>query len=235
MYHLNYALLLETKVNAIRHHSKEEAVSAVEKIKRAIKGHRFEIFDRDKNLDFLHHEHINKELACQIISDYITPQSLIAILKNRDREGELYLFSIRIPLGEGRKDKYIYMKCDITSYGVVKVISLHGQTEMMHPDYRQAIDKTDNDDRYFLRKLYQNWSRIYNKFNDNKMVDALSNGPESMTIVFESPIENIEEFKVNFCKTVPKDFGYKFSDIAKNMRINEGGDTVTVTLPFGHF
>ena len=45
-------ILFETKVNAVRHHSKEEAAEAVQKIKTAIKQHRFEIVDRDKNLTF---------------------------------------------------------------------------------------------------------------------------------------------------------------------------------------
>ena len=50
-------ILLETKANAIRHHTHEEAADAVAKIKQAIKAHRFEIADRDKNRDFMHNEH----------------------------------------------------------------------------------------------------------------------------------------------------------------------------------
>ena len=104
---------------------------------------------------------------------------------------------------------------------------------MMHADYRQATDRTDEDVSKFMRNLYKNWERIYNRFNDNKMVDCLPNGDEDITIVFEHPIEDTEEFRKNFCRTVPKDYGYKYKDIEHNMTIE--GDCVKVHLPFGKF
>ena len=91
----------------------------------------------------------------------------------------------------------------------------------------------DDDNRRFYRKMFQNWQRIYNKFNDNKMVDSLPNGPEDVTIVFEHPIEDTEEWRKNFCKTVPKDYGYRYKDIEKNMKVE--GDCVRLHLNIGRF
>ena len=223
-------ILLETKANAIRHHTFEEASNAVAKIKQAIKAHRFEILNRDKNLDFMHHEHLNKETSCQIIDMYLEPKNLICILPNRNKDGEeLYLFSVCVPVKD--RKKYIYLKCEILPYGKVVAISWHGQNEMIHPDYRQATDKTDDDAEHYLRKLYKNWERTYNKFNDNKMIDWLPNGDEDVTIVFEHRVS--DEDKVNICRSVPKDYGYKYKDIEKNMIIE--GDCVKIHLPFGKF
>lgn len=225
-------ILFETKVNAIRHHSKEEAFEAVQKIKTAIKQHRFEIVDRDKNLNFLHDERLSKETACQLIDMFIEPKNLIAILPNRNKEdGELYLFSIVVPVRD--RKKYIYLKVEITSYGKVICISMHGQNEMMRVDYRQATDRTGTEARNFMRKMYQNWERAYNSFNDNKMIDAFPSSDEDITIVFKHSIDDTEEFRKNFCRTVSKDYGYKFKDIERNMSIE--GDCVKVHLPFGHF
>lgn len=225
-------ILLETKANAIRHHTPEEAAEVVAKIKQAIKAHRFEIADRDKNRDFMHNEHLTKETSCKIIDMFLEPKNLICILPNRNKEGgELYLFSVCVPVKD--RKKYIYLKCEIFPYGKVVAISWHGQNEMMHADYRQATDRTEQDVSKFMHNLYKNWERIYNRFNDNKMIDCLPNGDEDITIVFEHPIEDTEEFRKNFCRTVPKDYGYKYKDIEHNMTIE--GDCVKVHLPFGHF
>ena len=163
---------------------------------------------------------------------FIEPKNLIAILPNRNKEdGELYLFSIVVPVRD--RKKYIYLKVEITSYGKVICISMHGQNEMMRVDYRQATDRTGTEARNFMRRMYQNWERVYNSFNDNKMIDAFPSGDEDITIVFKHSIDDTEEFRKNFCRTVPKDYGYKFKDIERNMSIE--GDCVKVHLPFGHF
>lgn len=135
--------LEETKVNALRHHTKEDAVWAVDKIKQAIKSHRFEIADRDKNLDFMHDERLSKETSCRIIDMYLEPKNLIAVIPNRNRDGrELYLFSLCVPVRD--RKKYIYLKMEITSYGKAVAISWHKQNEMMHVDYRRAEDYVDS-------------------------------------------------------------------------------------------
>lgn len=226
------SILLETKANAIRHHTPEEAASAVAKIKQAIKAHRFEIADRDKNRDFMHNEHLTKETSCKIIDMFLEPKNLICVLPNRNKEGgELYLFSVCVPVKD--RKKYIYLKCEIFPYGKVVAISWHGQNEMIHPDYRMSVDKTDGDNKYFYRKMFQNWERVYNRFNDNKMVDFLPNGPEDVTIVFEHPIDDTEEWRKNFCRTVPKDYGYHYKDIEKNMIVDN--DCVRLHLNIGRF
>lgn len=225
--------LFETKVNALRHFSYSEAEEIVKKIKEAIKNHNFEILNRDKNIDFMHDEGINKENSCQIIDLFLNPKNLIAVIPDWDHPGkELYLFSIKISM-ENKKDKFIYLKIRLTTYGKVIAVSWHGQTEKIRVDYRQAEDKTEADTSKFFRKLYQNWERIYNRFNENKMIDCLPNGDEDITIIFEHPIEDTLEFRKNFCKTVPKDFGYKFKDIENSMVIEE--DYIKVHLPFKKF
>lgn len=225
--------LEETKVNALRHFSYEEATAVVQTIKDSIKKYKFDIINRDKNLDFMRAEHIDKKSSMFIIDKFLEPKSLIAVVPNRNKPNEeLYIFSVCVPVRD--RKRYIYLKVELTSYGVVKAISWHGQTEMMHPDYRQATDKTDDDDAYFYRKMYMNWERTYNRFNqDNKMIDCLPNGPEDMTIVFEHPVEDTDQFRVNFCKSVPKDYGYHFKDIERNMKIEN--DCVMVHLPFKKF
>lgn len=224
--------LEETKVNASRHHSKEEAEAVVATIKDSIKRYKFDIIDRDKNLDFMHIEKLDKKLSMMIIDRFLEPRSLIAVVPNRNKpDEELYIFSVCVPVRD--RKKYIYLKVSLRSDGVVKAISWHGQTEMMHPDYRQASDKTDKDNEYFYSKMFKNWANLYNRFNNNKMIDCLPNGAEGMTILFERPIEDTEEFRKNFCKTVPKDYGYHFKDIERNMKVEN--DTVQVILPFGKF
>lgn len=220
----------ETKVNAARHHSREEAEAVVATIKDSIKRYKFDIIDRDKNLDFMYAERLDKKSSMYIIDKFLEPRSLIAVVPNwNNAHEELYIFSVKVPVRD--KDRYIYLKVSLRHDGVVKAISWHSQTEMMHPDYRYASDKTPEDDQYFYRKIFMNWSRTFNRFNKNKMVDCYSNGPESMTILFEQPIEDTEEFRKNFCKTVPKDYGYHFKDIAENMKVDY--DTVRIILPFG--
>lgn len=224
--------LEETKVNAYRHHTKEEAEAVVATIKDSIKRYKFDIINRDKNLDFMHSEGIDKKGSMYIIEKFLEPRSLIAVVQNRNNpDEELYVFSIMVPVRD--RKKYIYLKVSMRSDGVVKAISWHGQTEMMHPDYRMAVDKTDDDNRRFFRKMFQNWQRIYNKFNDNKMVDCLPNGSEDVTVVFEHPIEDTTEWRKNFCKTVPKDYGYHYKDIEKNMKVE--GDCVRLHLNIGRF
>ena len=222
----------ETKVNAYRHHSKEEAEAVVATIKDSIKRYKFDIINRDKNLDFMHNEKLDKKTSMYIIDKFLEPRSLIAVVQNRNNPNEeLYVFSIMVPVRD--RKKYIYLKVSMRSDGVVKAISWHGQTEMMHPDYRMAVDKSDDDNRYFYRKLFQNWERVYNKFNDNKMIDVLPNGPEDVTIVFEHPIDDTEEWRKNFCKTVPKDYGYHYKDIEHNMKVED--DCVRLHLKIGRF
>lgn len=224
--------LEETKVNAYRHYSKEEAEAVVATIKDSIRRYKFDILDRDKNLDFMHNEKIDKKASMFIIDKFLTPQSLIAVLQNRNRpDEELYVFSVAVPVRD--KKRYIYLKVSLRSDGVVKAISWHAQNEMMQPDYRMATDKTENDDNQFYQKLFKNWQRIYNKFNDNKMIGIISNGPEDATILFEKQIKDTEEWRKNFCKTVPKDFGYRFKDIENNMKVDY--DKVRLHLKIGKF
>lgn len=221
-------ILFETKVNAIRHHSKEETLEAVQKIKTAIKQHRFEIVDRDKNLDFLHDEHLSKETACQLIDMFIEPKNLIAILPNRNKEGgELYLFSIVVPIKE--RKKYIYLKVEITSYGKVICISMHGQNEMMHVDYRKATDSPDN---YVLQKMAKIWMNTYNKFGVVKIKDFQVEN-DDVTFYFEEPISEDQDIAKDIARAVPKDFGYRFKDIINNISFDD--ESVTIYLPFGKF
>ena len=123
----------ETKVNAYRHHSKEEAEAVVATIKDSIKRYKFDIINRDKNLDFMHNEKLDKKTSMYIIDKFLEPRSLIAVVQNRNNPNEeLYVFSIMVPVRD--RKKYIYLKVSMRSDGVVKAISWHGQTEMMHPD-----------------------------------------------------------------------------------------------------
>lgn len=222
-------VLFETKVNAIRHHTKDEAADAVRKIKDAIKVHRFEICDRDKNLDFLRNEHLNKEMACKVIDMFLEPKNLIAIIPNRNKDGkELYLFSLVVPVRD--RKKYIYLKVEITSYGKVYCISFHGQNEKMHADYRQATDSPDN---YILEKMATVWQKTYNKFGQIKLLSATVNG-DDITFHFEQPVDESDRAVItDLAKAIPKDFGYKFVDVIRNNSFEDGD--IVVNLPFGHF
>ena len=72
----------ETKVNAYRHHSKEEAEAVVATIKDSIKRYKFDIINRDKNLDFMHNEKLDKKTSMYIIDKFLEPRSLIAVVQN---------------------------------------------------------------------------------------------------------------------------------------------------------
>lgn len=222
-------VLFETKVNAIRHHTKDEAAVAVRKIKDAIKVHRFEICDRDKNLDFLHNEHLDKDMACKVIDMFLEPKNLIAIIPNRNKDGkELYLFSLVVPVRD--RKKYIYLKVEITSYGKVYCISFHGQNEKMHADYRQTIDSPDN---YILEKMATIWQKTYNKFGQVKILSATADG-DDITFHFEHPIDENDKMTItDLAKAVPKDYGYKFTDIMKNKSYDNGD--IIVNLPYSRF
>lgn len=218
--------LEETKVNAIRHHTKEDAAWAVDKIKQSIKAHRFEIADRDKNLDFMHDEHLSKETSCKVIELYLEPKNLIAVIPNRNKEGgELYLFSICVPVRD--RKKYIYLKVEITSYGKVVAISWHKQNEMMHADYRQAVDFTDN---RILMQMMKVWQRTYNKFAKNTMIGGEVED-DYVIFRFENELDSID--MTNLYKTAPKDFGYKFKDIQNNTEYES--NKARIFLPFGKF
>lgn len=222
-------VLFETKVNAIRHHSKEEAVEAIRKIKLAIKQHRFEIVDRDKNLDFMHDEHLNKETACMIIDKFLEPKNLIAILPNRNKEGgELYLFSLCIPVKD--RVKYVYLKVEITSYGKVIAISFHKQNEKMHADYRQA---TDNPDNVILKKMAQVWTRTYNKFGRVGLDDATVDGDDIIFTFERSVNDDDDDVLQDLARSVPKDFGYRYKDVVNNVSYHDG--KIIINFPFGKF
>ena len=64
-------------------------------------------------------------------------------------------------------------------------------------------------------------------------LEFLPNGPEDVTIVFEHPIDDTEEWRKNFCKTVPKDYGYHYKDIEHNMKVED--DCVRLHLKIGIF
>ena len=97
----------ETKVNAYRHHSKEEAEAVVATIKDSIKRYKFDIINRDKNLDFMHNEKLDKKTSMYIIDKFLEPRSLIAVVQNRNNPNEeLYVFSVMVPVRD--RKKYIY-------------------------------------------------------------------------------------------------------------------------------
>lgn len=222
-------ILFETKVNAIRHHSKTEAEEAVVKIKNAIKQHRFEIVRRDKNLDFMHNEHLNQETSCKLIDMFLEPKNLIAILPNRNKEGgELYLFSLCIPVRD--RKKYIYLKVEITSYGKVIAISWHGQNEKMHTDYRKATDSPDN---FILEKMADVWRKTYNRFGKVGLDETQVNG-DDIIFTFERPVTDDDTDVIqDLCKSVPKDFGYHYKDVNNNKRFQDG--KIIINFPFGKF
>ena len=223
-------ILRETKVNAIRHHSKEEAAAVVDAIKDSIKKYKFDILDRDKNLDFMHEEHVNKEMSKIIIDKFLEPRNLVAVLQNRnDPTSELYLFSMAVPVGPGRV-KYIYLKVDISSDGRVKAISWHKQNEKMQVDYRGA---TDNSDSSYLKRMGRTWMRLFNNVSDTKILEAYPEGDE-ITFIFERPVNDDDNDIVqNLARSIPKDFGYKARDVFNNISFRNGD--IKVHLKFGHF
>ena len=104
----------ETKVNAYRHHSKEEAEAVVATIKDSIKRYKFDIINRDKNLDFMHNEKLDKKTSMYIIDKFLEPRSLIAVIQNRNNPNEeLYVFSVMVPVRD--RKKYIYLKVSMRS------------------------------------------------------------------------------------------------------------------------
>lgn len=222
--------LSETKVNPVRHFSQEEAVAVVDTIKDACRRHRIEIIDRDKNLEFIHEQHLSKETAIEVINRFIEPKNLIAVLQNRNKENsELYLFSIGVPLPNGSK-RYIYMKCAIDSVGNVTVISFHKQNEKMHTDYRKAEDG----DSYYLQKLGRTWMRLYNNYQNKPRIVSSHFDGDYLYFDFEKPVSEADvTVKANVIRSVPRDFGYRPIDIDRNITFESG--RIKIFLKFGKF
>lgn len=223
-------ILHETKVNASRHFSKEEAIAVVDTIKRSIKNYKFDIIDRDKNFRFMCDEHLSKETSKVIIDRFLEPRNLIAVLQDRNNtNSELYLFSMSVPVGPG-KMKYIYLKVSIASDGRAKAISWHSQKERMQVDYRGAKDGRDLS---YLKRLGKTWMRLFNNISDVKAVEAYPDG-DDLTFVFERPLnEGDKDIIQNIARSIPKDYGYSTRDIFHGLRLKNGD--LKVHLRFGYF
>ena len=223
-------ILHETKVNALRHFSKEEATAVVDTIKRSIKNHTFDILSRDKNLDFMHNEHLDKETSKIVIDRFLEPRNLIAVLQNRnDPSSELYLFSIAVPVGPGRT-KYVYLKVNIADNGHVTAISWHKQNEKMQVDYRRAKDKSDSS---YLKRMGKTWMRLFNNISSTKILEAHPDGDE-IAFVFERPVgSNDDGIVQDLARSIPKDFGYKAYDVFNGVSFRNGD--AAIHLKFGHF
>ena len=223
-------ILIETKVNAIRRHSPEEAEAVVDAIKSSIKKYKFKIAQRDKNLDFMHIEHINEETSKIIIERYLQPRNLVAVLPNRnDQNEELYLFSVCVPITETIR-KFIYLKVAITQDGRVTAISWHKQNEKMQVDYRRA----EEPDSRFLHKLGKVWMKLYNNIVESpKIINSYYDG-DCIFFNFDKVVCDSDEDVINnVCRSVPKDFGYRYKDIAHNISFEHGD--MKIYCPFGHF
>ena len=224
------SILIETKVNPIRHHSYEEACAVVDCIKDSIKKYKFKILNRDKNLDFMHEEHINEQTSKLIIEKFLQPKNMVAVLENRNNPNEeLYLFSVTVPLPNGQK-KYIYLKVALTKDGKVTAISWHKQNELMRTDYRHAEDG----DAYFLEKLGKTWEFLYNKIAKGpKIIHHYYEG-DCIYFNFEEPVsEEDTQVVQDVVRSVPKDFGYNNKDIYKNIKFEHGD--IKIFCRFGHF
>ena len=109
----NHIILFETKVNAKRHFTNEEAKEIVETVKQSIDDGTFDIVDRKKNRDYLKAEKLTKKTAPQIVEMFLQPKSLRAVLVDRNGiSNELFVFSIAVPF-KGRT-KYIYFKINLS-------------------------------------------------------------------------------------------------------------------------
>lgn len=104
----NNIILFETKVNAKRHFTNEEAKEIVDIVKQSIDDGTFDIVDRKKNRDYLKAEKLTKKTAAQIVKMFLQSKSLRAVLVDRNGiSNELFVFSIAVPF-KG-KTKYIYL------------------------------------------------------------------------------------------------------------------------------
>lgn len=226
----NHIILFETKVNAKRHFTNEEAKEIVDIVKQSIDDGTFDIVDRKKNRDYLKAEKLTKKTAAQIVKMFLQPKSLRAVLVDRNGiSNELFVFSIAVPF-KG-KTKYIYFKAAIHENRSVSVISFHEQTEMMRVDYRNAEDRMDDDSEKFFASVFKKWQQKYNAFNrDNKMVSFRIIDDENIELIFEHNILNSKQCLHNVCRSVPSDYGYHYNDIKQN--ISTVQNRVLVNLPF---
>lgn len=228
MNHLFEKILFESRIKASRHFSKDEANEICSTIKKAIQQNNIEFINRDKNRDFLKQEKLTINTAFQLLEYYLTPKNLIAVVDDRNREGnELYIFSLPInySLRGQNKVKWIYVKINVNEHGRVKIISFHNQNEKMHTDYRQSSDGQDD----YLNHLAFKWAkRIKSKIG--KRLIEYSNDEENIYLTFDH-LDDYEKIKYVIADEVPFDFGYKTKIVLKNMeKIDE--NLVKIYLPY---
>lgn len=228
MNHLFEKILFESRIKAARHFSLEEANEVCETIKKSIQQNNIEFINRDKNRDFLKQEKLTVNTAFQLLEYYLTPKNLVAVVDDRNREGnELYIFSLPINYSfKGQnKVKWIYVKINVNEHGRVKIISFHNQNEKMHADYRQSSDEQDD----YLKHLAFKWAqRIKSKIG--KRLIEYNNDEENIYLTFDH-LDDYEKIKYVIADEVPFDFGYKTKIVLKNMeKISE--NIIKINLPY---
>jgi hypothetical protein len=205
----------ESRIKAYRHASAEEISSVVQHIKDAIKSRKVHLVQREKNMRFLNKEHISIEGAYKVIDRFLVEKSFIGIVEDRNNDnGELYIFSIMVPIkvGQKTKNKYIYTKFKLDKNGFVEIISFHDQNEAMHADYRNAVDEKDD----YLKHLAWKWKKRLDNVLPHRVKSYYSDS-ERLYFVFDN-LDDYEEIKDLVAREIPFEFGYKTYVVKKNMK-----------------
>jgi len=195
-----YTYFEESRVLATRHLNYKDKQSFVNDAKHCIKNNKFDIADRYENYNYLQENGIDFESGIKLIERFLVPNSVIAVLNDVNEPGtDLFLCILVIPTKP--KVTHIYLKIKPYSDDTMTVISFHSSTEKIRIDYSIATDYYDNS---FIENLAKEWKFIYNKYNDNLILNIET---EEQFIRFTLSDSVSEKDVSNILKSIPSQWG----------------------------